>query len=408
MMRFYRLVTVILFAALVGAGHSMAQTKEAKGRGEDDARAATDAINAFSVDVYATLRAREGNLFLSPYSISTALAMTYAGARGATGQEMAKVLHYGVDQDKLHASFGKLLETTKAGKGHELSVANALWGQKGFEYLPAYRALVADRYGAGFSELDFMRDADGGRKTINAWVEKETREKIKNLIQRGILGPATRLVLTNAIYFKGKWSSPFREEATHDAPFHLSGGETADISMMTQKASYGYKEMKDLQALEMPYAGEELSMVVLLPKAKDGLSALEKAMTQAKLDEWMDGLRRQDVVVFLPKFKMTSQFELSETLGAMGMPLAFSTAADFSGMTGAKDLMISNVIHKAFVDVNEEGTEAAAATAVVMRLTAVAPTPVTTFRADHPFLFLICDKRSGSVLFIGRVVNPKS
>ena len=408
MMRFDRLVTVVLFAALVGGGHSVAQAKEANENSEVAARAAAGAINAFSMDVYAALRSRTGNLFLSPYSISTALAMTYAGARGTTADEMAKVLHYDVDQAKLHAAFGQLLETTKAGKGYELSVANALWGQKGFQYLKEYLALVADHYGAGLSELDFVSNAEGARKTINTWVEKKTRKKIKDLIQRGVLGPATRLVLTNAIYFKGKWSSQFKEQATRDAPFHLAGGNTADVPMMTQKAKCGYAETDDLQVLEMPYEGEELSMVVLLPKATDGLPAFEKTLTQAKLDAWLAALRPREVVVFLPKFKMTSQFELSETLGSMGMPLAFSPAADFSGMTGKRDLMISNVIHKAFVDVNEEGTEAAAATAVVVGLTSAAPTPVTIFRADHPFVFLIRDRRSDSILFIGRVANPKA
>jgi serine protease inhibitor len=365
--------------------------------------------NQFGLDLYGKLREKEGNLFFSPYSISTALAMTYAGARGQTAEEMAKTLHFDLDHDKLHAAFKVLQEGMKAEKkkaGYRLHVANALWGQKDYRFLPAFLQLTHDNYGAGLQEVDFVKATEQARRTINAWVEKQTEDKIKELIKPGILEPMTRLVLTNAIYFKGDWASQFKKDATRDLPFKLADGKEVRTPLMYQKGKFGYLETGDLQALELPYQGKDLSMVVLLPKQLHGLASLEKGLTTDRLTGWLGRMRSSEVQVFLPRFKMTSEFELKPVLASLGMKKLFTGAADLSGMNGRTDLHVSAVIHKAYVDVNEEGTEAAAATAVVVRGESKRP-PVPVFRADHPFLFLIRDQRTGSILFLGRLVNPK-
>ena len=310
------------------------------------------------------------------------------------------------------AGFKQLLDATRPPKkgGYQLSVANALWGQKGYGFLPAFLKLVRSNYGAPLNEVDFVGATEAARKTINDWVEKETRDKIKDLIKPGVLDSLTTLVLTNAIYFKGDWASQFNEDVTKDAPFTLSAAEKVDVPMMNQKGDFGYMETEGFQALELPYAGDDLSMVVFLPRKVDGLKGFEKMLTMENLRRWISNLRKQKVIVFLPRFKMTSAFRLGQALKSLGMIDAFTlVAADFSGMNGSRDearrLYIQAVIHKAFVDVNEEGTEAAAATAVVAA-ESVRPAP-PVFRADHPFFFLIRDNRTGSLLFLGRVMNPQ-
>lgn len=365
--------------------------------------------NEFALELYQQLQCREGNLFLSPYSISTALAMTYAGAKEETEQQMAKALCFPVTMNKTQFShaFGELVkELNNAGKngGYELVVANALWSQRGYEFLDGFLSLVRKDYDGDLQQVDFVNQTEGARKTINDWVEDKTRDKIKELIKPGMVDAMTRLVLTNAIYFKGKWASEFKPERTQDATFTLLDGRKVSIPMMTQTAKFGYMETDVLQLLEMPYIDDELSMVILLPKKTDGVGDVEKELTRGKLESWLDRSRKNEVKVFLPKFKMTSEFKLAKVLASMGMPDAFSSKADFSGMTGSRNLFISAVVHKAYVDVSEEGTEAAAATGVVMKLTSVTPKPV--FRADHPFVFIIRDNQTGSILFIGRLENP--
>jgi serpin B len=367
----------------------------------------------FAWQLYAKLkegRKEDGNLFFSPYSISTALAMTWAGARGQTEKQMAQVLHFSLPQNQLHRAFGSLEQQFNEGDkngGYELNVANALWGQKGEPFRKEFIDLVGKNYGAGLRELDFVgaEQAEKARKIINAWVEKKTKEKIKGLIGRTVLDSAT-LVLTNAIYFKGDWAIEFDKKETRDAPFKAAADKEVTVAMMHLKDKFKYAKSADLQIIELPYKNEDLSMTVLLPKKVDGLEELEKSLTLKNVNQRLGELRKQKVVVYLPKFKMTTgPLELSGILKSMGMKGAFSLPpADFSGMTGRKDLFISNVLHKAFVAVDEKGTEAAAATAVGMTVTAVRPAVV--FRADHPFIFLIKDNRSGNILFIGRVVNP--
>jgi serine protease inhibitor len=363
--------------------------------------------NAFAFDLYGKLHDSDGNLFFSPESISTALAMTYAGARGQTAEEMAATLHFGLDPQRLHPALAVLLHDLHADretKGYQLHTANALWGQKGTPFLPEFLNLVKDNYGAGLNEVDFRKATEKARQTINAWVEKQTNDKIKDLISEGLLRPDTLLVLTNAIYFKGDWASPFKKERTHDAPFQVGAGEKVTVPLMEQTAKFGYLDGGTFQALELPYAGGDLSMVVFLPKQADGLAALEPRLTEANVRGWLAKLRPDEVRVALPRFKVEAGFDLARTLEELGMKQAFSADADFSGMDGRRDLFISAVLHKAFVDVNEEGTEAAASTAVIMTRAAARINPV--FRADHPFVFLIRDTRSGSILFLGRVVNP--
>lgn len=363
----------------------------------------------FATDLYSRLKSTKGNLFFSPYSISTALAMTYGGARGNTAQQMASVLHFTVPPEALHAMFaeldGELDAIQKKGKV-QISVANSLWPQQGHPFLPEYIALLKQDYGTSVTPLDYVGATETARKTINDWVEQKTNHKITDLIKPGVLSSLTRLVLANAIYFKGHWASQFDPKQTANHPFHIASGPTTTCKMMTRSGDYAYAETPDFQVAEFPYAGGDLSMIVLLPRATDGIASLENEITEANLTEWTSALRTQEIDVYLPKFKLTSEFRLGDTLAAMGMTDAFDRKgkADFSGMDGTNLLFISEVMHKAFVDVNEEGTEAAAATGVAIE--ALGVKQVTVFRADHSFLFLIRDKHTGSILFLGRVMNP--
>ncbi len=376
-----------------------------------DRAAVVKGNNAFAVELYSQLRKQSGNLFFSPESISTALAMTYAGARGDTASEMAKTLHFTLPPQRLHPAMGALLSDLNAAhNGYQLRVADALWAQQGYTFLDDFLKVTKSDYGAGFNQVDFKSAAEAARLTINNWVQQKTQNKIVNLISPGALKPDTRLVLTNAIYFKGDWQTPFEKSYTEDDDFHLSQKQTVKAPLMHRSDSFNYFDGGSFQALEIPYKRGELSMIVFLPNDISGLPALEQSLTASNMQHWLSQLHSvPKVILTLPRFKMTRQFELQETLGAMGMPQAFTTDADFSGMTGGRDLFISAVIHKAYVDVNEQGTEAAAATAVLMMPTMArqerTPPPIV-FRADHPFIFLIRDNRSGGILFMGRVTDP--
>jgi serpin B len=389
---------------------SLALTQMATGSVTADREMVVQGNNAFALDLYAKLKKNDGNLFFSPHSISTALAMTYAGARGNTEKQMAAVLHFNLEQKRLHPAFRELLDQLERGEGerdYQLSVANALWGQKGYQFLGKFLELTKENYGAGLSEVDFIGSTEAARQTINTWVESQTEDKIKELIKPGVLDSMTRLVLTNAIYFKGYWELRFEEEMTRPASFTLESGQKVQVPTMHRTADFRYAEAEDFQALELPYKGDDLSLTIFLPKESGGLVALEQSLTAGKLASWLSSLEEQEVIVALPKFKMTSEFSLAEVLKSMGMTDAFDEhKADLSGMSGKKDLFITAVLHKAFVEVNEEGTEAAAATGVVVALKAGPPSQ-PLFRADHPFLFLIRDLRSNSILFIGRVMDPR-
>ncbi len=401
----------LLCAFLVVLGSHVAFAASPSSNAADQAEAVNGG-NAFAVDLYAQLSKQSGNLFFSPESISTAFGMAYAGARGETATEMQHVFHFTLPQDRLHPAMGALLaEMNGQHNGFELHVADALWAQQDASFLPDYLKLVQTDYGAGFHQVNFKVSPESVRATINAWVEQQTNNKIKDLIGPGALNASTRLVLTNAVYFKSAWLAPFDAEATQKEEFHLSATQWAMAPMMNRTGSYSYYDGGSFQALELPYAGDQVSMVVLLPKKIDGLAALEKSFGSGVAGDWIRKLEPVDkVVLTLPRFTMTQQFELSNTLGTMGMAQAFSNAADFSGMTGKPDFAISAAIHKAYIDVDELGTEAAAATAITFVATAmqrrVPEPPPIVFRADHPFLFILLDTRSGSMLFLGRVADP--
>ena len=391
----------------------------AKDKRDDAADRIVKGNTKFAFDLYAQLKTEEGNLFFSPYSISTALAMTYAGAKNETAEQMAKTLGFWhcpnfpsepltMPEIPFHPAYGRLINrlNTLGQKGnYQLSIANALWGQNDYSFLNSFVELNKTHYHAGLENVDFVKETEKTRQKINQWVEDKTNKKIKNLIPQGALDAMTRLVLTNAIYFKGDWALQFDTAETKDEDFYISADKTVNTPLMHQKEKFTYGQTETLQMLKFVYKGDDLSMLVLLAKEKDGLAGLEKQLTAKNLIQWQKRMYKREVRVFLPKFKMTSQFGLSDTLAKMGIPDAFGKAADFSGMTGGKDLFISNVIHKAFVEVNEEGTEAAAATGVTMSLTSM-PAPPPVFRADHPFVFIIQDNNTNSILFIGRVVDP--
>ena len=370
------------------------------------------ANNGFAFDLYQQLRPQEGNLFFSPYSISTALAMTYGGAHGETEKQMAKTLHFNLPPDKLHPAFAALEKEINAVQQNgkvKLAVANSLWPQKKFALLPEYVALCKTHYGTTVTPLDYVGATEVSRQTINDWVAEKTAKKINNLIQPGMLTTLTRLVLANAIYFKGDWASQFDKEFTGEAPFHVSADKTIPrVPLMHLEREFRYGETPALQVLELPYAGNELSMMILLPKKSDDLADPE-SITAVQVDQLNKQIERREVNVFLPKFKLGSEFFLNNLLSTLGMTDAFDkTKADFSGMDGEKDLFISAVVHKAFVDVDEEGAEAAAATATITMFNSTArkPEESVTFKADHPFLFLIRHNQTGAILFLGRVMNP--
>lgn len=377
-----------------------------------DLAAVVDGNNAFAVALYGQLRNQSGNLIFSPESISTALAMTYAGARGNTASEMAKTLHFTLPSNRLHPAMGALLSDLNAPhEGYQLRVADALWAQQGNTFLDDFLQLMKNDYGAGFNPVDFKDATEAARLTINKWVEQKTNDKIMNMLQPGVLTPQTRLVLTNAIYFKGTRQTQFDKAQTRGEDFHVSQANTIKTLLMHREGPFKYFNGGTFQALELPYKSEELSMIVFLPNDVSGLSSLEQSLSASNTQLWLRQLAAvPKVILTVPKFKMTKQFGLKGALGALGMPQAFEeNLANFSGMTLRRDFVMSAVVHEAYIDVNEEGTEAAAATAVVIsRAMAVAPIRVQPpiFRADHPFIFLIRDNRSGGILFMGRVTDP--
>ncbi|NLE75239.1 MAG: serpin family protein [Chloroflexi bacterium] len=370
---------------------------------------------SFAFALYGALRERKGNLFASPYSISQALAMTYAGARGQTAQQMADALRLILAPERLHPAWNSLDQTltnrnrwkdaVADGPRFMLHIVNALWGQADYEFRPEYLDLLAEHYGAGMRLLDFSADPAGARETINRWVGEQTQGKISDLLPSGTIDPLTRLVLTNAIYFDAAWQYPFLAEATQDGPFTHLDGSTVQARMMRQSKRLPYAEGPTFQAVELPYVGGELSMVVVLP-APGQFQPFEESLDWAQWQEIAQALDERDVELTLPKWDFDSQFNLSAALQRLGMTDAFNVdAADFSGMDGTDRLYIKEVIHKAAVTVDEAGTVAAAATAVILVQKAMPLEPVT-FTADRPFVFLIRDRGTGSILFLGRVLDP--
>lgn len=379
----------------------------------EDAQALADGNLAFALDLYHVLAAgSEGDLFLSPLSVSIALAMTWGGARGETEAQMADTLHFTLAQDALHPAWNALdlaLESTNERAVEqeipvELSIANALWGQVGFPFLDEYLDLLAVNYGAGLRLLDFAADAEAARGTINDWVADQTEDRIPDLIPAGVLSADTVLVLTNAVYFLAAWNLPFDEDQTADGAFTRVDGSSVTVPFMHQVEQFPYSEGDGWQAVELPYDGEQLSMVLVLPD-EGTFSSFESALDASTLQGIMDGLSTAQVTLGLPRFGTESEFSLADTLKALGMTDAFDGArADFSGMSDLGPLYISDVIHKSYIQVDEAGTEAAAATAVVMDFGS-AGEPVE-MSLDRPFLYLIRDVETGSVLFLGRLMDP--
>jgi serpin B len=378
-----------------------------------------DGNNAFALDLYRKFRNRNGNIFYSPYSISTALAMSYGGARGETAEQMKQTLHFSAPQDKLHSSFNKLQETLEAAQAEgsiQLAVANSLWPAKRYSFLDSYLGLLKEHYDSEVTPLDYPGQPEKSRHTINQWVENKTHNRIKNLLQSGSITGATRMVLVNAIYFKGAWATPFLKKDTTTLPFFPTHSKSVDVPMMHQTDNFNYYADNQAQVLELPYAGNDLSMLIILPKQHAELSRIESELSTTKLNSWISNMKSAEVSAWIPKFKTTITYTLNKTLRDLGMIDAFCdgsrddcSTADFSGMDGTHDLSISSVLHKAFIEVNEEGTEAAAATATVMVIGGMLnPPPVEEFRADHPFIFLIRDKRTDSILFVGRMTNPEA
>jgi serpin B len=378
-----------------------------------------EANNRFAFDLYSRLAKDKeytgSNIFFSPFSVSSALAITYEGARGKTADEIRSVFYFPENDTMRRGGFSGLNAGINNGdSSYSLRTANALWAEKTYPFLTEYVGTAERSYGAKTTNLDFIGHPEDSRITINTWVEDKTEDRIKDLIPPGVIDPSVRLVITNAIYFKGNWVKQFDKNKTADADFRISPGKTVRVKMMQrtdEDTVYLYAENDNLQMLSMPYDhgnGTELSMIVLLPK-DDDIASAEASLDADKLSALQQSASSRRVRVYFPKFKLATKYFLPDTLKAMGMATAFSGSADFSGMDGTKNLFISDVIHQAFVDVNEEGTEAAAATAVVMRLAAAAPgheVQIPVFRADHPFIFFIQDDETGNILFIGRVVNP--
>ncbi len=374
--------------------------------------------NAFALDLYRAVQNESENVFFSPYSISLALAMTYAGANGETERQMAETLHFTLPEDRLHPAFNALDQELASrkdsgggqgadGKGFRFNIVNDLWGQKDYEFQPEFLDTLAKNYGAGLRLLDFATEPDAARKIINDYIAENTEQRIKDLIPEGAIDVMTRLVLTNAIYFNAAWLFPFEKELTKDAPFTKLDGSTVTVPMMEMPSyeSMNYADGEGYTAVALPYENPSLQMLILLPD-EGNFAAFEESLDAARLESIVGELQFTSVRVKMPKFKIEGQFELGGTLAGLGMTDAFDPdRADFSGMNGKRDLYIGSVIHKSFVNVDEEGTEAAAATAVIME-TASAPMEMIDLTIDRPFLFLIRDVSTNTTLFMGRVAVP--
>lgn len=378
----------------------------------DNIQSLVDNNNTFAFDLYRSLQAQDGNLIYSPYSISLALAMTYAGARGDTESQMAQVLHF-LSQDQLHPAFNALdLQLAERGKAPseeetplQLNIANAVWAEQTYPFLQSFLDTIALNYGAGIRLADFINQYEAARQEINAWVSDQTEGRIKDFVPEGALDPDTRMALVNAIYFKGDWLRPFDAESTQDAPFHLLDGSEITVPMMNQDAFIPYATGDGWQTIELAYEGETAAMDIIVPD-EGRFEEIESSLDYEAVSSILSSLQPTSVTLGLPKFTFESEFALSDQLKALGMTDAFDPdRADFSGMTDRKDLYVTEALHKAFVAVDEKGTEAAAATAVIVGVTS-APAFDVTLTIDRPFIFLIRDIPTGQILFVGRVLKP--
>ncbi len=406
MTRLFKMVAAV--AALAVPGCTAPAAPEPPAVPPADAKALVEGGNAFAIDLYKRLAAEPGNVACSPYSVSAALAMTYAGARGDTAVEMATVLGFTALGERVHPAQAHLAWRLKGDgtKGlPEFHVANALWGQRGYGFRPEFLTLTQANYAAGLREVDYVADTEGSRKTINGWVGDQTKGKIPELIPGGVLSGDTRLVLTNAIYFKGAWLNEFLTKDTTDGKFHVTPTETVPARLMSRTAPAAFFEGDGVKVVRLPYRGDTKSMLLVIPDDLTGLTAVEAKLTAEQVAKWRAGLHKGEVMLTLPKFKVTGKSRLGEALEQMGMPSAFDEAkADFTGMTEREKLFIGAVIHEAVVEVDEQGTVAAAATGATV--TARSLPRVVEIRADRPFLFLIVEDATQAILFAGRVAKP--
>ncbi|OGI11662.1 hypothetical protein A3K64_00905 [Candidatus Micrarchaeota archaeon RBG_16_36_9] len=370
---------------------------------------AVKANNQFSINLYSEInKGNNDNIFFSPWSISTAMAMAYEGAREDTADEIQSVFHFPEDVNERRSSFAKVLNTINKGSGkYELHTANAIWLQRDYPFLGEYKNVISRYYLGEINSLDFVKNPVDSSQQINSWVAGHTNNKINKIVSPEMFNELTRAVLTNAIYFKGKWEHQFDREETKPEDFTLDSGEKIKVPMMRltdEDLDFNYIESDDVQILEMRYQGEKISMLVLLPR--NGISHLESILTEEKLEEWRSKLQPETVYIYIPKYTSETSYSLTDYLKSMGMSLPFTwPVADFSGMDGTKMLYISDVLHKAYIDVYEEGTEAAAATTIIMTVGAALPR-YKEFRADHPFIFIIQERETGNILFLGKVMNP--
>jgi serpin B len=416
------LVSIIVFTLLIACTHQVS-TKQARSNllreadpavANDDITTLVDGNDAFAFNLYQSLRSGAGNDVFSPYSISLALAMTYAGARNETGSQMAAALHFALPQEKLHPAFNKLDQSLtqegkdKSNKGQllQLDIANAIWAEQTFTFLQPYLDLLAINYGAGLQQADFINESAKVQSEINQWVSDQTSGKIKDLIPAGAIDPMTKLVLVNAVYFKADWANPFNPTYTTDLPFHLLDGTVTPVKMMSKSISgILYSSGAGYKAVELDYTGNTAAMDILVPD-EGNFDTFEGQLSADRFNGILNGMQPTALDLGLPKFSFSSNTNLDQQLSSLGMPDAFNANnADFSGMTGGRELFINKAIHQAFVTVDEKGTEAAAATAVTMQ-----PTNMMVQREkltiDRPFIFVIRDIPTKQILFIGRVVNP--
>lgn len=365
--------------------------------------------NVFALELFSKLAYGKENVFFSPLSISTAMAMTYAGANGNTKREIGKVLHFDTNQNTVNKNFSvllKYLNSINTENSVSIYSANSIWSQSGYFFKKEYISNLQKYFFAAIQTLDFKKGPENSRLTINKWVESKTFNKITELLKPNILNDLTRLVLINAIYFYGSWDKKFDETQTKPMEFYIEKDKVVKASFMFANDKFNYLENEKLQILEIPYAGKKVSMLIVLPKNSDNFNSLINLVKGDNYYKIFNKLSLQKVRILIPKFSVTAEYDLNETLKKMGILEAFSFSADFSGMTGKKDLMIDKVIHKAFIEVNEKGTEAAAATAVVIREKS-APAKELIFKADHPFFFFIKEHQTGQILFAGKVYKPE-
>ena len=414
--------SVITFSMMLGACSPSASLNMAESNKSrktnltiagDDLITLVDGNNAFALDIYNALHSESGNLILSPYSISLALAMTYAGARGETESQIAQVLHF-APQEQLHPALNMLdlalqkesIQMDQTQEPLKLKIANAVWAEQTTPFQTDFLDVIAVNYGAGIHLADFINQAESARVTINNWVSGQTEDRINDLLPKDSVGTDTRMVLVNAIYFKADWLTQFDANLTNDMPFYLTDGSEVTAKMMQKEMSgVPYMQGQGYQAVELAYAGETAAMDIFIPDAGN-FETFETAFNQETLNETLNEMQPVSIALGMPKFEFSKDFGVSDALKQLGISDAFDSArADFSGMTGNKELYIGNVIHKAFVAVNEEGTEAAAATAVIMEGRS-APRYDVLLQIDRPFIFVIRDTVNGQILFIGRVLNP--